>query len=593
VARSIGPGKIFGKFFTSLTKYDGFTTLLPLFYFYFFLFFVTGTQQQQSQQQHALADAAVSAQRVANQKVLEQQHAAAVASQAATTVESTCPSDVGQRAQAALNAVQAQSVYEIASQDAINAQNRATQLQQAALTASFQPTGGTIAATTAAASAAAGITLPQMQQQQQWPSAAAIQPPPAVQAAAATVPPLQPSPLAQAAIAAKQTAAQKQIESQAAASAYQSAAVQAASAMEPSHVALANAVAQQAALMYQTAAHEAVNAAATASHLEHAAATMITSTMPPPNPLPASVPLATQIASGATLQQTQPNISHAMLLAGQQNAAGLGALPAPALTAALGVPSVPTPEVAAAQQLQQLQQTHLLQATSGMHYQTPYSTTSTPLTGLNGIAGNPSGNPACNPSGLFVTPSSVMAPPASILGMSLADTLASSSLSSGMHSLGISEQHHSVPTQITAAVQTPALQIVTAPVPAHAAASPPLQQQQQQPLIAPPTVVKAVCSSGGSFIRGSGGSWDYEGGETRLLNIPYGCSAGTLFATLERATSSLSESSEFTSEYVSHTNADKTILLFFILNFSTLVFFFFLLISMSFAESYFEVSLTF
>lgn len=497
-----------------------------------------GTQQQ-SHQQHALADAAVSAQRVANQKVLEQQHAAAVASQAATTVAGTSPTDVANQTQAALNAVQAQSVYEMASQDAINAQSRATQLQQAALTASLQPSAGNLAATTAAA---AGVTLPQMQQQQ-WPSVAAIQPPPVVQAAA-TVPPLQPSPLAQAAVAAKQAAAQKQIESQAAASVYQNAAVQAASAIEPSHVAVANAVAQQAALMYQTAANEAVSAAATAAQWEQAAASVATSMTVPPTPLPASVPLAAQIAAGATLQQTQPNFSHAMLLAGQQHVAGLGALPSPALTAALGASSVPAQvplpgAAAAAAAAQQLQQMQLLQATTGMNFQTPYlgitpNITASTLAGLSGNAGAV----GSNPSGLFVTPSTVVNP-SSVFGTSLADTLAQSSLSSGIQSLGISEQQRPVPAP------APALQVTTA----RAAAAAPPQQQQQQPPSPPPTVVKAVCSSGGSFIRGSGGAWDYEGGETRLINIPYGCSAEMLFATLERATSSLSESSELTSEY--------------------------------------------
>lgn len=437
------------------------------------------------------------------------------------------------RAQAAFNAVQAQSVFEIASQDAINAQSRAIQLQQAALIASLQPMARSVAATTAAA---AGFTLPQMQQQ--WP----VQPSLAIPKAA-TVPPLQPSSLAQAAISAKQTAAQKQIESQAAASAYQNAAMQAASAIEPSHVAVANAVAQQAATMYQTAANEADNAAVTAAHLEQAAATVA-----PATPLPASVPLAAQIAAGATLQQTQPNISHAMLLAGQQNAAGLGAFPSPALTAALGVPPLTTP--AAAQQLQQLQQTQLLQGTTGMQYQAPFSTTGT----LAGLAGTAAVTAAGSPSGLFVTPSSVLASPVSVMGTSLADTLTTSSLGSGIQSVGLSEQHPSAPIPAPATVQAPALHIATAPHPATATAPVAAAPLQQQPPPPPRTIVKIVCSSGGNFIRGSCGSWDYEGGETRLINIPYGCSAGTLFATLERATSSLSESSEFTSEYVSNRN---------------------------------------
>ena len=64
------------------------------------------------------------------------------------------------------------------------------------------------------------------------------------------------------------------------------------------------------------------------------------------------------------------------------------------------------------------------------------------------------------------------------------------------------------------------------------------------------TVIKAVCSSGGSFVRASGGGWLYEGGETRLVSVPFACSAGDLFTVLERATSGFSESSDLRSDTV-------------------------------------------
>lgn len=41
------------------------------------------------------------------------------------------------------------------------------------------------------------------------------------------------------------------------------------------------------------------------------------------------------------------------------------------------------------------------------------------------------------------------------------------------------------------------------------------------------------------------------GGETRLVSIPFGCSAQELFSTLERATSSFSDSGELRSDFVS------------------------------------------
>jgi hypothetical protein len=131
-----------------------------------------------------------------------------------------------------------------------------------------------------------------------------------------------------------------------------------------------------------------------------------------------------------------------------------------------------------------------------------------------------------------------MAPSSALGALSLSDSAAQSSLSSGIPSVNLSIG--STP------VQKPRLVAVTT---APAAPSP--TQPPSPPLPSPPPVVKAVCSSGGSFIRGSTESWEYEGGETRLINIPYGCSAVVLFSTLERATSSLTESSEVTSEYVS------------------------------------------
>lgn len=58
-----------------------------------------------------------------------------------------------------------------------------------------------------------------------------------------------------------------------------------------------------------------------------------------------------------------------------------------------------------------------------------------------------------------------------------------------------------------------------------------------------PQMVKVVCSSGGSFIKLSTGTWEYEGGETRLVGLPLGGSYQTLLDALERITAPLSESS--------------------------------------------------
>ena len=46
--------------------------------------------------------------------------------------------------------------------------------------------------------------------------------------------------------------------------------------------------------------------------------------------------------------------------------------------------------------------------------------------------------------------------------------------------------------------------------------------------------VKAVCSSGGHFVKLDKGALEYEGGETRLVQIPNFCQHQELLEALER-----------------------------------------------------------
>ena len=46
--------------------------------------------------------------------------------------------------------------------------------------------------------------------------------------------------------------------------------------------------------------------------------------------------------------------------------------------------------------------------------------------------------------------------------------------------------------------------------------------------------VKAVCSSGGHFVKLAGGGFEYQGGETRLISVPNFCQYSHLLESLER-----------------------------------------------------------
>ena len=48
--------------------------------------------------------------------------------------------------------------------------------------------------------------------------------------------------------------------------------------------------------------------------------------------------------------------------------------------------------------------------------------------------------------------------------------------------------------------------------------------------------VKVICSSGGHFMRTASGSFEYEGGETRLVSVANFCSFRVLLDALERIT---------------------------------------------------------
>lgn len=300
--------------------------------------------------------------------------------------------------------------------------------------------------------------------------------------------------LTQAAVAAKQVATQKQLESQAAASAYRSAAVQSIQATDPSQQAVASVMAQQAAALYQQATNEANVALARASQLEQAAASVTTTlsvaaAAAPTNPslvtIPASAGLAAQIAStGAFLGQLNSNLtttSLAVTLPEVQQSIG----PAAVLPSGLS-----------------------LSGNSGEAYGEALPIPSPQM----GIPSNPYNDPQVTTNSMGTlqpTPSQTQSQTQSqsqYAGEGSTATLSPKSFGeSDIHAARFGSNHQL------------------------------------------PTVIKAVCSSGGVFTRctgGSAGGWDYEGGETRLVSIPVGCTAEVLFHILERITYSVSESSE-------------------------------------------------
>lgn len=62
-----------------------------------------------------------------------------------------------------------------------------------------------------------------------------------------------------------------------------------------------------------------------------------------------------------------------------------------------------------------------------------------------------------------------------------------------------------------------------------------------------------MCSSGGHFVKLSGGGCEYQGGETRLVQVPNFCRFADLLNALERITSSAAASSSASSEQVVRT----------------------------------------
>ena len=60
--------------------------------------------------------------------------------------------------------------------------------------------------------------------------------------------------------------------------------------------------------------------------------------------------------------------------------------------------------------------------------------------------------------------------------------------------------------------------------------------------------VKAVCSSGGHFVKLNGGGFEYQGGETRLIALPNYCSFMDLTEALERIAGTAAAFSSASSE---------------------------------------------
>lgn len=294
----------------------------------------------------------------------------------------------------------------------------------------------------------------------------------------------------QAAVAAKQIAAQKQMESQAAASAYRSAAVQSLQATDPSQQAVASVMAQQAAAMYQQATNEANVALAKAAQLEQVAASVTTTfsvaapvAAPPLTTIPASAGLAAQIAgTGMLLSQMNPNITTTMTT---------------------------TPLAAT---LPEVQQTTIGPSVGVL-------SSGLPIPGWGGEAYEPLSIPPSQMSDQQVNSS-----PAGVVQTSQSQ----------------SQSQMQTQSQYAGEGSTATLSPKSFGESDNYAAR--FESSHQLP-----TVIKAVCSSGGVFVRGTGasvGGWDYEGGETRLVSIPVGCTAEVLFNILERITYNTSESSE-------------------------------------------------
>ena len=62
--------------------------------------------------------------------------------------------------------------------------------------------------------------------------------------------------------------------------------------------------------------------------------------------------------------------------------------------------------------------------------------------------------------------------------------------------------------------------------------------------------VKAVCSSGGHFVKLDAGGLEYKGGETRLIQVPNFCSFAVLLESLERLAGRLANSNSGSSTLV-------------------------------------------
>lgn len=474
-------------------------------------------QQQQQQQQQQLAEAAATAQRAILQRKAEQQQAAAEYQAAAYTAAASV--DPAQRAQATAAAQHAKTVYDIAGAEAAAAAQSLACLQTTAASIVSSPEQALPALPmTAAALAPVTATTPAQQQHAQvlgplmqlhaatTAAIAASQPASlavpaslggashaslsghASSVAAAAV--AAAAPLAQAAATAKQVATQKTMESQAAAAAYQAAALQASTTTDPTQQSVAVLAAQQAALTCQTAANEAANAAHTAVQLEQAA--VATATMSATQ-LPASAPLAAQIAAGTLL----PHSGHLTALPPQAGAT----LVAPTLVGNLGLA---TDKLAA--------------------------------TNLHGV-GAPPGSAVLPTAQVGLVPGAsplLSASGAAGSGMHAASLAALSSLNSGMSSVS-AVPPPAVPSSVTDKGSPPSpgqMSVLSTLLPASTITSseggftPPgssLGQatnpfsQGSASVADQPTggsrfgIVKAVCSSGGVFTRMTGANWDYEG----------------------------------------------------------------------------------
>ena len=77
--------------------------------------------------------------------------------------------------------------------------------------------------------------------------------------------------------------------------------------------------------------------------------------------------------------------------------------------------------------------------------------------------------------------------------------------------------------------------------------------------------VKMLCSSGGHFIKLSGGGWEYTGGETRLVSVSSDCHMQELQDALHRVSQTmrldLSSSSASVRSYTPHVDGLHTCLL--------------------------------